>query len=87
MKNETVSQYLEYVRAMLKTLNQADAKASYNTGYGLHITNEFLGNEVHILDVMATSLVKIRPPNIEDFDTWESAWNQGKALVNGFTKS
>jgi hypothetical protein len=84
---ESLNQYLDYVKGQLNTLDQSKAKASYDTGFGIHITSEYLGTEVHCMDVMATSLIKIRPPNIDNFDQWELAWNSARALINGFTKS
>jgi len=85
--NETKAQYLEYVVNQLKTIDQSQAKASYDTGYGLHVVNQYLGTECHALDVRACSILKIRTPNIDNFDQWESAWLDAKAIVNGFTKS
>lgn len=84
MKNK--ADYLNYVHAVLETVRETDLipKASYDTGYGLHIVDADLGGECHILDVHASSLGKILPPEIDDFKEWEDAWRAGKDLVHRF---
>ncbi len=83
--NETVNDYLAYVKSQLSTIDKTEAIASYDTGYNLHITNRHLGDECHCMDVMHSSILKIRPPNInDDFNTWERAWKRGKTLVRKF---
>ncbi len=80
---ETKQQYIEYVQAQLNTLNQSEAVASYDTGYGLHVVNVHLGTECHCMDVVQNSILKIRPPNI-DGEVWYDAWEAGCAIVRRF---
>jgi len=84
-QNETQAQYIAYIMAQLATVNQSEAVASYDTGYGLHIVNVSLGDECHCMDVLGASILKLRSPRIEgDFDTWELAWNEARRIVNRF---
>jgi hypothetical protein len=84
-QNETQAAYIAYIMSQLATVNQSEALASYDTGYGLHLTNVSLGDECHCMDVLGASILKLRPPNISgDFDTWELAWNEARRIVNRF---
>lgn len=81
----TKSEYLKYIRTSLKSL-KVPVKASYDTGHGLHLTTEHLGDEPMTVEVLNYSVIKIRPPDIRDFDMWYDAWKSGKRLVNKFIK-
>ena len=81
---ETKQQYIEYVQSQLETIDRNDAVSSYDTGYGLHVVNEYLGDSCHAMDVRAHSIIRIRTPKIEEFDAWEDAWKAGCAIVRQF---
>lgn len=82
---ETTEQYLEYIRSALATISVKDAVASYDTGYGLHVVCEHLGDECHAMDVIGASILKIRTPNISG-EAWYVAWTAGCELVHEFCK-
>jgi hypothetical protein len=80
--------YLNYVKEVLETVRRTEAvpKASYDTGFGLHIVGEYLGDHPMTLFVMQHSLAKVQPPDIKNFDEWDEAWQEGKSLVRKFIK-
>jgi hypothetical protein len=82
---ETKQQYLNYIQDQLKTIDRSQAIASYDTGYGLHIVDTYLGDEVHSGDVRAHSILRLRSPNIEG-EAWYEAWSAGCKLVSDFCK-
>lgn len=85
--NETKQDYLNYILSELATIDRKDAVASYDTGYGLHVVSEHLGENCHCMDVRGASILRLRTPKIDgQFDLWEQAWNEGCALVRNFTK-
>lgn len=84
-QNETKAAYLAYVMSQLMTVNQNEAVASYDTGYGLHIVNVSLGDECHCMDVVSNSILKIRPPTCQG-ETWFEAWSEGCLIVRQFCK-
>jgi hypothetical protein len=89
-QNETKQQYVNYVISVLAAVKAegVSVKASYDTGYGLRLVTENIGNETHILNLLAITVEKIRPPFIEgDFDQWNEAWIEGKSIVRKFIKS
>lgn len=77
--------YLNYVDACLKSIPEdVEIKASYDTGYGIHITSEDLGYSPMTFIVVNYSVCKIKPPTISDFDQWEEAWKSGKDMIHKF---
>ena len=84
MCNE-IEQYVNNVKFMLSSIDaEVPVKASYDTGYGMHLVDAYLGDEAHCVDVRAHSVLKIAPPKIDALEAWESAWNQARELVNEF---
>lgn len=77
---ESKAEYLEYVKSVLDGLPKGEAVVSYDTGYGLHIVNEHLGDQPMTLFVVQSSLAKVRTPNI-DGEAWFDAWREGCDLV------
>jgi hypothetical protein len=83
----TKADYLNYVHAVLKSIpDDIPAVASYDTGFGIHIVDESLGDCPVTLFVIQHSIAKVRPPIIQDFDQWYEAWLAGKDLVNKFVE-
>ena len=80
---ETIKNYLNYVQSALNTIPRDQAVTSYDTGYNLHVVDTYLGREVHCMDVMAHSILKIRSPQIECED-WYIAWSQACDLVKKY---
>ena len=85
MKNK--AEYLEYVKSVLERIRKSEAipVTSYDTGFGLHIVDDNLGDAPMTLFVVQHSLAKVLPPNhMENMDEWDEAWQAGKALVRRF---
>jgi hypothetical protein len=72
MSIETKESYIEYVKSILNTLDPKECVTSYDTGFGMHITDTHLGESVSTMDVLQHSLAKIKPPRIDDTDAWDS---------------
>ena len=83
MNNTTV--YIRYVKAVLAGLDRSSCKAAYDTGFGLSITSEAMGDVCDTLSVVQHRVARILPPNdaIEG-DEWFAAWDAGKAIVRAF---
>jgi hypothetical protein len=82
---ETKAEYLSYIFSQLSSLNRGLVKASYDTGYGLHLVNTYLGDECHCMDVITHSVLKIRTPKMQG-ESWDSAWESARLLVNEYIK-
>lgn len=81
----TKFEYIEYVKATLSTLDRSKCVAAYNTGFGLTIVGEYLGDTTSGLDVRVNEIARIAPPKIDDIDLWVEAWGEAKAMVLEFT--
>lgn len=81
-----VQAYLDQVKSQLSTIDRANAVASYDTGYGMHIVNTHLGDECHVMDVLSHSILKIDTPKGITGDDWYTAWSTAKGMVNSFCK-
>lgn len=86
MNQLTIDSYLEEVKSILNKLDKSEVKASYNTGFGIHIVNDHLGSECHSLDVLAHSIAKISPPKHIGGEEWFTAWYLAVDLVNNYIK-
>lgn len=85
-QTETKKQYLTYIKDQLTKINPGEAKASYDTGYGITLVDENMGAECHAFDIMAHRLISIRPPNISG-DEWHTAWKSARTLINKYIKN
>ena len=81
-----IEAYLNEVKLQLSTISKADAKASYDTGYGLHIVNTHLGDETNCMNVIAHSILKIEVPKDIQGEDWYTAWSKAVKMVNRFCK-
>lgn len=80
-KTETLDEYLTYVQDELKSVDKGLAKASYDTGYGLHIVDAYLGEQCSAVDAKLHSVLQIRAPNIDGED-WYKAWDTAIKMVH-----
>ena len=81
---KSVADYLNYVHACLDSIPEdAVVKASYDTGYGIHIVDQDLGNGPMTVFVVQHSVCKVKPPESGIAD-WDEAWRQGKDLIHKF---
>lgn len=81
----TKSDYLAYVQQVLETIMPDEVvKASYDTGHGLSLVSEDLGDSPMTLFVVQNRVAKVMPPMIKDSDEWDEAWAEGKKLVREF---
>lgn len=77
--------YIENVKATLGAIAPDQVvKASYDTGYGLSLVDEDLGQAPMTLFVVQHRVAKISPPSIKDSAEWDLAWGEAKRLVNEF---
>lgn len=86
MDNLTTEQlYIEHVKATLECIPEGQVvKASYDTGFGLSLVDEDLGESPMTLFVVQHRVCKILPPSIKDSDSWDRAWQGAKKIVNEF---
>lgn len=77
--------YIEHVKSILEEIPKDQVvKASYDTGFGLSLTDEHLGDSPMTLFVVQHRVAKIQAPRIEDSNQWDEAWAEAKRLVNEF---
>ncbi len=77
--------YVAYVKSVLETIMPEDkVVASYDTGHGLSLVSEDLGDSPMTLFVVQNRVAKVMPPMIKDMDEWDEAWAEGKKLVREF---
>lgn len=80
-----VAAYILYVQGVLESIHQDEqVKASYDTGYGITLTDEHLGDSPMTLFVVQHKVRKVEPPRIKGSDEWDLAWSIGKKLINDF---
>jgi hypothetical protein len=75
--------YIKYVENVLESIPKGLAKASYDTGFGLTITSEHLGDECHAFDVRTYEIVRVKPPSDDD-PNWDKSWAMCKRMVNEY---
>lgn len=75
--------YLNYVHAVLDSIPEdVVVRASYDTGFGITLTDEHLGDSPMTLFVVQHRVVKVLPPKIKDSDEWDDAWKKAKELIH-----
>lgn len=82
-----VAAYILYVQGTLQSIPKTETvRASYDTGFGLSLTNEDLGTSPMTLFVKQCEVGKVLPPRLKG-DEWDEAWEHGKMLVREFIHS
>lgn len=80
-----VAAYLLYVEGVLESIGKDEVVVgSYDTGFGITLVNEDLGNSPMTLFVVQAKVRKVEPPRIKDMAQWDLAWGHGKDLINKF---
>ena len=81
---KTLETYLSYVAETLANIPPEEiVTASYNTGFGITLVNENLGDAPMTLFVAQHAVAKVRPP-ADDNPEWDAAWDKAKDMINTF---